>query len=86
MWSFLKKRGFYLEDKHLVHISRIEKLIYVLTAAFSGATFLGESKEEAPIEQKFHGRKAKSIFRYRFDELQGVFLNLRKNRIISKVT
>lgn len=40
---------------------------------------MGEAKEEkAPIETKSHGRKAKSIFRYGFDELRGIFLNLRK--------
>ena len=40
---------------------------------------MGEAKEEkAPIETKSHGRKVKSIFRYGFDELRGIFLNLRK--------
>ena len=40
---------------------------------------MGEAKEEnAPIETKSHGRKAKSIFRYGFDELRGIFLNRRK--------
>lgn len=40
---------------------------------------MGEAKEEeAPIETKSHGRKAKSVFRYGFDELRGIFLNLRK--------
>ena len=40
---------------------------------------MGEAKEEkAPIELKSHGRKAKSIFRYGFDELRGIFLNLKK--------
>ncbi len=75
----LKKRGFCFEDTHLIHISRIETLICVLTIAFCWSHLVGEAKEEkAPIETKSHGRKAKSIFRYGFDELRGIFLNLRK--------
>jgi hypothetical protein len=72
----LKKRGFCFEDTHLIHISRIENLICVLTIAFCWSHLVGEVKEEEiPIETKSHGRKAKSIFRYGFDELRGMFLN-----------
>ena len=40
---------------------------------------MGEKKEEEiPIEKKSHGRKAKSIFRYGFDELREILLNPRK--------
>jgi len=75
----LKKRGFCFEDTHLIHIARIEKLMCVLTIAFCWSHLVGEAKEEeAPIETKSHGRKAKSIFRYGFDELRGIFLNPRK--------
>ena len=75
----LKKRGFCFEDTHLIHIARIETLICVLTMAFCWSHLVGESKEEKdPIKTKSHGRKAKSIFRYGFDELRGIFLNLRK--------
>ena len=70
----LKKRGFCFEDTHLIHIARIETLICVLTIAFCWSHLVGEAKEEnAPIETKSHGRKAKSIFRYGFDELRGIF-------------
>lgn len=72
----LKKRGFCFEDTHLIHAVRIEKLICVLTIAFCWSYRVGEEKEEeAPIKTKSHGRKAKSLFRYGFDELRGVFLN-----------
>ena len=72
----LKKRGFCLEDTHLIHIARIEKLICVLTVAFCWSHLVGEKKEdESPIKTKSHGRKAKSLFRYGFDELRGIFLN-----------
>lgn len=82
----LKKRGFCFEDTHLMHIARIEKLIFVLTIAFCWSHLVGEAKEkQIPIETKSHGRKAKSIFRYGFDELRGILLNLQtKNRLFLK--
>jgi len=33
-------------------------------------------KRKTPIKTKSHGRKAKSNFRYGFDELRGIFLRL----------
>jgi hypothetical protein len=77
LFGCLKKRGFCFEDTHLIHTARIETLICVLTIAFCWSHLVGEAKEQkAPIEIKSHGRKAKSIFRYGFDELRGMFLNL----------
>lgn len=71
----LKRRGFCFEDTHLIHLPRIEKLVFVLAIAFCWSYLVGEAKEEAvPIKTKSHGRKAKSIFRYGFDELRGIFL------------
>jgi len=73
----LKKRGFCLEDTHLTHAIRIEKLICVLAIAFCWNYRIGEEKEEEiPIKKKTHGRKAKSLFRCGFDELRGIFLNI----------
>lgn len=73
----LKKRGFCFEDTHLVYVNRIEKLICVLTVAFCWSYLVGEIKhEEVPIKEKSHGRRAKSLFRYGFDELRRVFLNI----------
>ena len=73
----LKKRGFCFEDTHLTDTSRIEKLVFVLVVAFCWSYLVGESKEErVPIKTKPHGRKAKSTFRYGFDELRGIFLRL----------
>ena len=75
----LKKRGFCFEDTHLIHISRIEKLVFVLTVAFCWSLLVGEAKEEKiPIKTKSHGRKAKSTFRYGFDELRGIFLHFKE--------
>ena len=80
LFGCLKKRGFCFEDTHLIHIARIETLICVLTVAFCWSHLVGEAKEEnTPIQTKSHGRKAKSIFRYGFDELPRIFLNRRKN-------
>lgn len=77
LFGCLKKRGFCFEDTHLIHLARIEKLVFVLTVAFCWTHLVGEAKEEkAPIKTKSHGRKAKSTFRYGFDELRGVFLRL----------
>lgn len=75
----LKKRGFCFEDTHLTHLPRIETLVFVLAVAFCWSHLVGESKEEkVPIKTKSHGRKAKSTFRYGFDELRGVFLRIRE--------
>ena len=75
----LKKRGFCFEDTHLIHLPRIEKLVFVLTVAFCWAHLVGEAKEEKiPIKTKSHGRKAKSTFRYGFDELRGIFSRIRE--------
>lgn len=74
----LKKRGFCFEDTHLKHVDRIEKLVCVLTVAFCWSYLIGEKKEqETPIQNKSHGRKSKSVFRYGFDELRRIFLNKR---------
>ena len=75
----LKKRGFCFEDTHLIHISRVEKLVFVLVVAFCWSYLVGEAKEaEVPIKIKSHGRKAKSTFRLGFDELRGIFLKFAK--------
>ena len=80
LFGCLKKRGFCFEDTHLTHIARIEKLVFVLVVAFCWSYLVGEAKEEeAPIKTKSHGRKEKSIFRYGFDELRGIFLRLSEN-------
>jgi hypothetical protein len=72
----LKKRGFCFEDTHLIHLERLEKLVCVLVIGFCWSYLVGEWKDkEVPIKTKVHGRKAKSLFRYGFDELRRLFLN-----------
>jgi len=73
----LKKRGFCFEDTHLTDPKRIERLLCVMAIAFCWSYRVGEEKDkEAPIKKKSHGRRAKSLFRYGFDELRKIFLNI----------
>ena len=59
----------------------MENLICVLVIAFCWSYLVGEQKNsENPIKIKSHGRKEKSLFRYGFDELRGIFLNF-ENKI-----
>ena len=77
LFANLKSRGFDLEETHLVHEERIEKLIALLVLAMSWAHIVGEWLAlTKPIKIKNHGRKAKSLFRYGLDHLQYVLLNI----------
>lgn len=68
LFSCLKTRGFRMEDTHVTHSNRIEKMIFVLTIAFCWALKTGEIQtKKSPIKIKAHGRKEKSIFRVGFD-------------------
>ena len=76
-FACLKTRGFCLEDTHLIHLDRIEKLVAVLAIAFTWSFLVGQQKNSSmPIKTKTHGRKAKSIFRYGFDELRKLFFSM----------
>ena len=77
LFANLKSRGFDLEETHLVHEERIEKLIALLALAMSWAHIVGEWLAlTKPIKIKNHGRRAKSLFRYGLDHLQYVLLNI----------
>ena len=68
LFSCLKTRGFRMEDTHVTHSGRIEKMIFILTIAFCWALKTGEIQaKKVPIKIKSHGRKEKSIFRLGFD-------------------
>ena len=76
-FSCLKTRGFCLEDTHLIHLDRVEKLLAVLAIAFTWSYLIGEKKHQIkPIKKKSHGRRSQSIFRYGFDVLRNLFLNI----------
>lgn len=77
LFANLKSRGFDLEQTHLIHEDRIEKLIAFLAIALSWAHLLGEWMDQhSPLKIKNHGRKEKSLFRYGLDHLQYVLLNI----------
>ncbi|MBW4533191.1 MAG: hypothetical protein KME09_04575 [Pleurocapsa minor HA4230-MV1] len=66
-----------IEDTHLVDSERLSRLFALLTIALCWAYRTGEwLSDQKPILIKTHGRKAQSIFRYGFDYLRHVLLNL----------
>ncbi|MEO0685934.1 MAG: IS4 family transposase [Cyanobacteria bacterium J06649_11] len=77
LFGIFKSRGFNLEDTHLVDSERLSRLFALLTIALCWAYRTGQWLSECkPIVIKKHGRKAKSVFRYGFDFLRTIFLNL----------
>jgi hypothetical protein len=77
LFGCLKSRGFCLEATHLKDSERLSRMIALLTIALCWAFRTGEwLAQQKPIKLKKHGRKAKSIFRYGFDYLRRILLNL----------
>jgi len=76
LFGCLKTRGFCLEETHLTHKERLEKLLALVTLAFCWAYIVGEwlAKTE-PLKIKKHGRLAKSVFRHGFDYLRNILCN-----------
>jgi hypothetical protein len=66
MFKAFKTNGFNIEDTHLSDIERIDKLIVVVSIAFSWAYKTGIYVHEhiKPIALKAHNRKAHSLFKY----------------------
>ena len=61
----------------MVEPERIRKMIALLSIALCWAHRLGEVlNEQKPIKVKNHGRKAKSFFRYGFDCIRNILLNI----------
>jgi len=62
----LKSSGFNIEDTHLSHLDRIEKLLSLVMVAFAWAYRVGIHVHQncKPIRYLKHGYKAKSIFKY----------------------
>ena len=77
LFGCLKSKGFNLEDTHLTHLERVEKLIGVLTLAFCWALLIGEWRyDQKPIRIGKHTRPVKSIFRYGLEHFKNVCLNI----------
>ena len=62
----MKTKGFNIEDTHLSDIERIDKLLAVVSIAFTWAYKAGIYVHQhlKPIAIKKHGRKAHSFFKY----------------------
>ena len=66
-----------LEDTSMREAERLKKLFALLTLALCWAVKVGQWLNEAkPLKLKAHGRLAKSIFRYGFDHLRHIVMNL----------
>lgn len=80
--AFLKVEVLTWKILTIVDSERLSRLLALLTIALCLAYRTGKwLHEQKPILIKKHGRKAKSIFRYGFDYLPHILLNLRENEI-----
>ena len=77
LFGMFKSRGFCLEETGMREAERLKKLFALLTLALCWAVKVGQWLNEVkPLVLKAHGRLAKSVFRYGFDHLRHIFLNL----------
>jgi hypothetical protein len=77
LFGIFKTRGFCLESTHLTDPERLSKLLALLSLALVWVFLTGEWLHPLkPLAIKNHGRRAKSIFRYGFDHLRNIVLNL----------
>lgn len=77
LFGAFKSRGFDFEKTHLTHEDRIDKLFALMSIAFCWAHLIGEWLNEIkPLKVKKHTRLEKSIFRYGYDHLRSVLLNI----------
>lgn len=67
----LKSSGFNLEDTHVTHLDRFERLILLVMIAFVWCYKIGNCIDSSikPIKIKKHGSRTVSIFRYGLDYL-----------------
>ena len=87
----MKTSGFNIEDTHLKHIDRIERMFAVMTIAFAWAYIVGVIKDALvkPIRILNNGRRAFSFFKYGLDEITcfllkgGKYCNLDVFKILS---
>jgi hypothetical protein len=75
MFKAMKSNGFNMEDTHMVHFERLERLFSVLTIAFVVAIKFGMIKHEfKPIKIKNHNRRMFSIFSYGLNFLRKILM------------
>ncbi|MDR2910010.1 MAG: IS4 family transposase [Bacteroidales bacterium] len=73
----MKTSVFNIEDTHLTHLDRIERLFAVMILAFTREYLAGiyKHKMRKPVRMLKHGRKAKSLFKYGVEEIAKTLLN-----------
>lgn len=73
----LKSSGFNLEDTHVTHLDRLEKLILLVMVAFVWCYKIGDyiDSQIKPIAIKKHGNRAVSVFKYGLDYLARVLIS-----------
>ena len=77
LFGTFKSRGFCLEETSMREAERLKKLFALLTLALCWAVKVGQWLNQVePLTIKAHGRLAKSVFRYGFDYLRHILLNL----------
>lgn len=77
LFGAFKTRGFCLEATHFMDAYRLRKLFALLSIALCWAFLTGLwLHQENPLKLKSHGRRERSIFRYGFDYLRNIVLNL----------
>lgn len=76
----IKKRGFNLENTHLMDLTRLKKLFAFVSLAFACCLQIGVWKQEnkKPMKLKKNGYKPNSFFRYGLDEIRGALLHFHK--------
>jgi hypothetical protein len=77
LFGAFKTRGFCLESSHFIDQDRLRKLVALLSLALCWAFLTGLwLHQNKPLKLKTHGRREKSLFRYGFDHIRNIVLNL----------
>ena len=77
LFTALKTRGFNFESTHLCDPERISNLLVILTIAYCWSYRCGDLIDNVkPIKRKNHGRRIKSVFRYGYDVIRKILINL----------
>lgn len=76
LFAAMKRRGFNLEDTHLVEPERLSRLVAVLTLTMCWCYRVGVwADQQKPIALKTHQRPARSVIRLGLDTLRHLLLN-----------
>ena len=78
----MKRRGFNLEDTHLIDPERLSRLVAVLALTLCWCYAVGVwADQHKPIKIKKHQRRACSVIRLGLDTLRRLLLNATSNAI-----